>query len=114
MKINNTTRSVVLAQDAIVADKLWQRIKGLLGEKELPAGCGLVLKPCNAVHTCFMSFSIDLLFLNKAGRVVKALSDFKPFRLTPLYFNTCIAVELPAGVIKASGTLEGDVLSLEE
>jgi len=103
-----------LAQDAIVADNLWQRVKGLLGKKELAAGCGLVLKPCNAIHSYFMSFSIDVLFLNKAGRVVKALPDFKPFRLTPLYFNTCIAVELPAGVIKASGTSEGDVLSLEE
>jgi hypothetical protein len=113
MKINNVTKGVTLAQNAIMADKLWQRIKGLLGKKELAPGHGLVLKPCNSVHTFFMFFSIDVLFVDKANRVIKALPNLKPFRLTFLYFNASIAVELPAGLIQASGTSEGDILQLE-
>jgi uncharacterized protein len=113
MKINNITKNVVLAQEAIVASKLWQRVKGLLGQKELKPGSGLVLKPCNSVHTFFMLFSIDVLFLDKANRVIKAVSGLKPFRLTPLYFNAYITIELPVGVIQASKTAQGDILCIE-
>lgn len=73
-----------------------------------------MIKPCNSIHTWFMRFSIDVLFLDKAGRVIKALPDLRPFSLTPLYFNALLAVELPAGVLKLSGTGEGDMVSLEE
>ena len=114
MKINNATRGIVLAQEAIIADKLWMRVKGLLGKKALAKGCGLVLKPCNSIHTFFMLFSIDVLFVDRVGRVVKALSNLKPFCLTSIYFNAYLAVELPAGLIQASGTTEGDILRLEE
>ena len=114
MKINNTTKGVILAQQALIAVNPWQRMKGLLGENNLPSGGGLVIKPCNSIHTWLMRFSIDVLFLDKAGRVIKALPDLKPFSLTPLYFNALLAVELPAGVLKLSGTSEGDMVSLEE
>jgi len=97
-----------------MADKPWQRVKGLLGEKKLMPGYGLVLKPCNSIHTFFMLFPIDVLFVDKTNRVIKALAGLKPFRLTPLYFNARFVVELPAGLIQASGTSEGDVLRLEE
>jgi len=114
MKINNATKGVVLAKEAIMADKLWSRVKGLLGEKTLMPGCGLVLKPCNSIHTYFMLFPIDVLFVDKANRVIKALSGLKPYRLTPLYHNAYLTIELPAGLIQTSGTSEGDILQLEE
>ena len=114
MKVSNISRGVVLAQEALLADKLWQRVKGLLGEKILLQGHGLVLRPCNSIHTCFMGFPIDVLFVDKANHVIKALSYLKPFRLTLLYFNAYLAIELPVGVIQASGTSEGDTLLLEE
>ena len=113
MRINNTTKKCILAQEAAVADKLWQRVSGLLGKKEVAPGGGLILKPCNSIHTCFMSFPIDALFVDKRGKVVKAFSGLKPFRLTPIYFNACLVIELPAGIIQSSGTSEGDTLTLE-
>ena len=114
MKVSNITRGVVLAQEALLADKLWQRVKGLLGKKTLLEGHGLVLKPCNSIHTYFMGFPIDVLFVDKANRVIKALPYLKPFRLTPLYSNAYLTIELPMGVIQGSGTSEGDTLLLEE
>jgi len=114
MKIKNTTKSFLLAQEAVLAHRLWQRIKGLLGRKELPPGQGLILKPCNSIHTYFMRFPIDVLFVDRSNRVIKALADLKPNRLTPLYFNAHIVIELPIGLIKASRTEEGDIIKLEE
>ncbi len=103
-----------MAQEATLADRLWQRVKGLLGKKVLRPGCGLVLKPCNSIHTYFMRFPIDVLFVDKANRVIKTLPGLKPYRLTALYFNAYFVIELPVGLIKASGTSEGDILRLEE
>jgi uncharacterized protein len=114
MKINNLTKKTILAQEARLADKLWARMKGLLGEQKLLPGQGLVLKPCNSIHTFFMNFSIDVLFLDKADRVVKMFSVLKPFRLTSVYFSAHLAIELPAGVIQATGTSLGDIVQLED
>lgn len=103
-----------MAQEARLADRLWPRVKGLLGSNALPPGHGLVLKPCNSIHTYFMRFPIDVLFVDRSNRVIRAIAELKPNRLTPLYFNACLVVELPAGLIKASSTTEGDILQLDE
>jgi len=114
MKIHNTTKGILLAQDAFLADRLWCRVKGLLGKTGLPSGSGLVLKPCNSIHTFFMRFPIDVIFVDRNSRVVKTLPGLKPFHLTPIYFNAYLTIELPAGLIQASATLEGDTLRIEE
>jgi len=56
VKITNQTKNTVLAAHAAVADRLFKRIKGLLGKKGLGEGEALIIRPCNSIHTFFMRF----------------------------------------------------------
>ncbi|OGX40606.1 MAG: hypothetical protein A2984_02700 [Omnitrophica WOR_2 bacterium RIFCSPLOWO2_01_FULL_41_12] len=112
MKIINQTKNTILAENVIVADRPFQRIKGLLGKKEFKPGQALVLKPCNSIHTFFMKFPIDVLFVDKDNRVIKAVPTLKPFCLTYIYFRAILAIELPVGTIPSTLTQEGDTLTL--
>jgi hypothetical protein len=64
-----------------VARTFAERAKGLIGTKDLPAGEGLLILRCNAIHTCFMSFPIDATFLDREDRVVKTVRKIRPWRL---------------------------------
>ena len=66
---------------ARVARTFAERTKGLIGTKDLPAGEGLLILRCNAIHTCFMSFPIDATFLDREDRVVKTVRKIRPWRL---------------------------------
>lgn len=110
MRLINQTRATVLAEDIMFANTPVKRLKGLLGDKSLLDGLALVIKPCNCVHTLFMRFSIDVLFVDKNNKVVKALGQLSPFRLSNLYWKSQIAVELPSGKIKSTQTQNGDLL----
>lgn len=113
MKIINKTSSAVLAEDVVVADTPFKRMKGLLWRKEFSKGQALILEPCNSIHTFFMRFAIDVLFVDKDNRVVKVVSNIRPFRLSGIYFNAAFAIELPNGTILSTSTKENDTLLLE-
>lgn len=112
MRIINQTKNSVLAQNAGLADTPFGRIRGLLGRKELKSGEALIIKPGNSVHTFFMRFAIDVLFLDKNNRVIKALPALKPFRLSPLCFKAYLTIELAEGVISTSHTEPGDIINI--
>lgn len=109
--IENITRGAVLADRARIADTFFTRAFGLLGRSGLGAGEGIVLKPCSSVHTTFMRFSIDVLFVGTGGRVVGIVHRLGPWR-TARIKGARLVVELPAGMIESSGTQEGDVLTI--
>jgi uncharacterized protein len=88
-------------------------MQGLLGRKAFTVGEGLHIAPCNSIHTFFMRFAIDALFLDRDGRVVKLLDAIPPWRASGIYFRAHSVLELPAGVAAASGTVEGDRLVFE-
>ncbi len=110
MRVINRTRDVLLADTVIMADSFIPRLVGLLGRLGLPPGWCLVLKPCRSVHTMFMSFPIDILFVNRDDRVVKMVHSMPPFRFSPIVRESCLAVELPAGTLLPTGTKEGDTI----
>ncbi|MBI4321033.1 MAG: DUF192 domain-containing protein [Chloroflexi bacterium] len=112
MKIVNVETSTTLADRAELASGLIQRAVGLLGRKHLEQGEGLIIRPCNSVHTFFMRFPIDVIFLDKQGRAIKLLPDLAPFRLSPIVFGSSLVIELPAGTIERSGTKAQDRLAL--
>lgn len=74
-------RTRICGVDAEVATSAWARMRGLIGRRGLAAGCGLLIPRCNAVHTCFMRFPIDVTFLDGEGRVVKVVRNVRPWRL---------------------------------
>ena len=79
MIINERTGEVV-AHDVEIADTRATRRRGLLGRDRLAPGSALVISPCLAVHTAFMRFAIDVVFLDRDDRVVKVSPEVRPFR----------------------------------
>ncbi len=112
MKLTNVTKGVVLAEEARLADSFLKRLTGLLGKKKLAKSQALIIKPCNSIHTFFMHFPIDVLFVNKNNAVIKVILGLKPFRLSGIYFNAAYAVELPPGTVGSSLSGVGDILSI--
>lgn len=114
MHISNRTRGgVVLATRARSAATPWSRLVGLLGRACLRPGEALHLEPCTSVHTLFMRFTIDVLYLDRDRRVVKAVPALRPFRWSWGGRHAHSALELPAGTLAATGTAHGDTLVFE-
>lgn len=113
MKILNKTKNTVLAKETVLANTPFKRMKGLLGRKDFKEGGALIIKPCDSIHTFFMRFAIDVLFVNKDNKVVKTITALKPFRLASAYFSSSFVIELPPGAIRSSLTAKGDSLILE-
>ncbi|MCX5712493.1 MAG: DUF192 domain-containing protein [Candidatus Omnitrophica bacterium] len=111
MKVINETRNLVLADDAQLANTPILRIRGLLGKKELPKNQALIIKPCNSIHTFFMRFAIDCLFLDKDNCVVRFIPAIKPFRVSPIIFRAKTIVEFSAGAINPASISVGDLIT---
>ena len=108
--VRNVTRGGELMSAGRIADNPWTRLKGLIGVKHLPAGDGLLIKPCNGVHCMFMSIPIDVIYVDKQDRVLGICEDMAPWRVGRVYRQGHYVIELPVGVIAKSGTQAGDVL----
>jgi uncharacterized protein len=111
--VRNQTRSAVLGQSVDVADTSAKRRAGLLGRKGLGPGEGLWISPCESVHTFFMKFPIDLVYLDKSRRVRKVRHAVPAWRLS-MCLSAHSILEFPAGTAKQTGTVAGDVLVIEE
>lgn len=82
---------------------------GLLGRASLPAHEGLLLEPAWSIHTWFMRFPIDVVFLDGDGRVVRVVERLGPWRLASAR-HARAAIELAAGVAARLDIHEGDQL----
>src|ERR671933_501976 len=71
----------VVCERCVVADGMFTRMRGLLGRKGLDAGEGLLLRPAPSIHTFFMRFPIDVVFLGRDGTVLKIRANVRPWRL---------------------------------
>jgi hypothetical protein len=109
LQILNLTRGTTLATRLDVADSGPKRNKGLLGRKSLEPGEGLWIVPCESVHTFFMQFAIDLVYLDRNHRIKKVRSSVPPWRLSACLSAHSI-LELPAGTIQSTQTQAGDTL----
>lgn len=111
LEVRNLTRGTILATELEVAGSGGTRRKGLLGRDGLAPGEGLWIVPCESVHTFFMRFPIDLVYLDRKHRVRKVRHTVGAWRLSACLTAHSI-LELPAGTAKASQTQRGDTLEL--
>lgn len=109
LEVRNLTRGTLLATQLEVAGSGGTRRKGLLGRDGLAAGEGLWIVPCESVHTFFMRFPIDLVYLDRKHRVRKVRHAVGAWRLSACLTAHSI-LELPAGTALASKTERGDRL----
>jgi uncharacterized membrane protein (UPF0127 family) len=110
--VRNQTRNTVLADSAEVADTSAKRRTGLLKHDRLAPGDGLWIVPCESVHSFFMKFAIDLVYLDREKRVRKVRHRMVPWRVSACLSAHSI-LELPAGAVAASLTQAGDQLEIE-
>jgi uncharacterized membrane protein (UPF0127 family) len=113
VKVRNQTRQTVLAEAADVADTSAKRRTGLLKHSRLAAGEGLWIMPCESVHTFFMKFPIDLVYLDKKRRVKKVRHAVPAWRLSACLTAHSV-LELPAGTAERTQTTVGDELAVEK
>jgi hypothetical protein len=109
LTVRNLTRQTVLATGLEVADTGPKRNKGLLGRDGLETGGGLWIVPCESVHTFFMRFPIDLVYLDRRYRVRKVRNAVGRWRISACLSAHSI-LELPAGTVVSTQTQKGDVL----
>ena len=108
-EVANPARSTVLATRIKVAETAPQRSKGLLGREGLAPGEGLWIVPCESVHTFFMRFPIDLVYLDRKNKIKKVRSDIGAWRISAC-LSAHSVLELPAGTIRNTQTQPGDLL----
>lgn len=111
-KIFNRTKASVVSSQAGVADSALSRAKGLLGRKILGEEESLVITRCKSIHMVFMKFAIDAVFVDKNGCVVGLVANIRPFRFSPVFWNSNFVVELPAGAIAKHKISMGDHLEI--
>ena len=109
--IVNVTRGNVVCEHTVIAGKPLRRMRGLLGRRALPAGEGLLLMPAPSVHTAFMRFPIDVVFLDRKLEVVKVVEELRPWRLASAR-HARLTLELAAGEGSARGIEVGDTLKV--
>ena len=112
MKIINITRNIVLADNAVMADTVLTRLRGLLGRNRLNDGEALVIRPSNSIHMFFMRFAIDAIFVDKRNYAVAVRKNMRPWSVSPVFWKSFYVIELAAGVIDATGTCAGDEITL--
>ena len=100
MKLFNPKTQEVFADNLKLNNTYFSRLIGLMFKKNLAAGSGIILKPCTQIHTCFMRFNIDVIFLDKDLKVLHVIENMKSWRISPLFLKARYTVELPAGTLK--------------
>ena len=113
MSVRNVSRDTLLGAAIEKADTSATRNKGLLDRKSLEPGTGLWIVPCEAVHTFFMKFAIDLIYIDRKKRVRKTVRNVVPWRMS-MCLPAHSVIELPVGAIEASRTEKGDQLEIGE
>ena len=102
-----------VCERCVVADTPWARLRGLLGRAGLRRDEGLLIRPANAIHTSFMRFPIDAVFLDRELVVVRVVPELRPWRVARRRGARAV-LELAAGESRRRGIEPGDRLTVAE
>lgn len=100
----------ILANRLLLAHSYFSRLRGLICRLPLRTGEALWIKPCQQVHTHFMGYALDIVFLDRELRVVKIVRDLQPWKLSPWVRSAHSLLEFRAGGAEAIQL--GDVLAI--
>jgi hypothetical protein len=106
-RINNHNGTQI--EQVFLANTPWLRLRGLLGRKRLTNEQGLLISPCNSVHTIGMKYSLDIVYLNNKNKVLKITKNLKPWRSSACRGATKV-LELNAGNTENKNIKQGDTL----
>ena len=109
--LRNEDDAVVCASCTVARDPL-TRLRGLLGRRSLAQDEGILLEPAGSIHTFFMRFPIDVVFLDREQRVVRVVPNLRPWRTAGVRKARAV-LELAAGEAARVGMAPGAALRLE-
>lgn len=112
MKIYHRVTGQCIAQQVTLANTFFKRLRGLMFRRNLADAEALWLRPCNGVHTFWMFFAIDVIFLDQQLRIVKLVENMRPFRMTSPKLDARSVVEMPAHTITRASLKVGDQLEI--
>ena len=112
LRVRNVTRNVDLGQKVRVASTLMARLVGLLSTSSLGSGEGLWLEPCSSIHTFFMRYPIDVLFMDADGKVL-AQRTYAPWKISGWHGKSRGALEFAAGTLARTATQIGDQIEMK-
>ncbi len=110
MMVKDLTKNRVLFEKVFISQTFFSRAKGLIGKKQMENNEAMWIKPCNGVHTYFMKFSLDVLFLDKNMQVCAIEKKVKPFRFSKIYFKAKSVLEINSGLSDEKQIKIGDYL----
>jgi uncharacterized membrane protein (UPF0127 family) len=112
MTLLNSTKNNLISEKLEYAVTFWARLKGLLGRNSLADGEAMLIEDCNGIHTCFMRFPIDVVFLDAALTVRSIQSGVKPWRFVWGDSLTRKTLELNTGFAEKCRIDVGDKLNV--
>lgn len=108
--LNQSQNNVPVATSLEVAQGFYSRLMGLMFKSSIPRNYGLWFHRCNSIHTCFMRFAIDVIYVDKNLKVKRVYENLKPWRMTRFVIGADSVIELPAGTIREKQVKVGDQL----
>jgi uncharacterized membrane protein (UPF0127 family) len=112
MKIFHRATGRCIAEEVALANTSFTRLRGLMFRRRIAEAEALWLRPCNSVHTFWMFFAIDVIFLDRQLRIVKLVENMRPFRLTFPHLAARSVVEMSAHTISRASLKVGDQLEV--
>ncbi len=113
-KVINQRSGEVIASRVKIAQDYRSRSVGLLNRASLEDDEGLLIRPCNSIHTFFMKFPIDVVFLDKLGKVAKIKEGLRQWRLSGCPIKGYMVLELSSGKLKKNAIRVGDTLTIHK
>jgi uncharacterized protein len=114
MKLVNQSNGKVLADEILFANTFWTRFRGLMFTRSLPSNSAMHITPCRSVHTFFMNYAIDVVYLDANFQIVAIDEAMAPRKFGKLHKGAVSVVELPAGKAAATETRVGQYLKKME
>ncbi len=105
---------VPLIGEILLAASMKDRMRGLLGRDGLAANTAMLIEPCGSIHTLFMRFDLDLIFLDKHDRVVLVCEGVAPARMVFGGFGARKVLEMQSGAVGLSLLHEGSQFHFED
>jgi uncharacterized protein len=112
-KIYNRSNGHQLAVCAVKRKSLIRRMLGLISTPELATGSGMILEPCRSVHTCGMRYAIDVAFISRNHMILHMIHSMKPYRMSRIVWGAVAVIELPAGVLHKTSTINGHLVDIQ-
>ena len=92
-----TIENKLILENVSIADSFFSRLKGLMGKSNIDDNIGLIIRPCKSIHTFFMKFNIDVIFIDGNSKVVDVYIDLAPWRISKIYKDAKFVIEGKSG-----------------